>query len=236
MSHLSHRCCLIIAAAVVVSTSSCDRSSSGGGVTEAQGTATTAAQGADKPPAVPQPTEMQPGGAPSVGTLAADRLDVSNLDDASLAAVTQSVQERIAQTAQLAEAFSQSRDVKDTSHQIALVQTDSMTTDQLLFQRLNLLPHVTSVSHQIDVDATNSLRTLQGDRRQTFDTDYLDAQRHALSEFIPMFDRMFSAARSPELKAAIDRHRTDLEIALQSVARLQEKTNPGVTNRQPPSP
>lgn len=97
-----------------------------------------------------------------------------------------------------------------------------MTTDQSLFQRLNLLPHVSAVSHQIDVDATNSLRTLQGDRRQTFDTDYLDAQRHALSEFIPMFDRMLSVARSAELKTDIARHRTDLEAALQAIARLQE--------------
>jgi hypothetical protein len=222
MSRLIHPCSLLLVAAVLASTSSCDRSSSGGGVAEPQGTTTPAGQVADKPPAAPQKTEEQPGGAPSVGTLTADRLDVSNLDDASLAAVMQSVQERVAQTAQLAETSSQSRDVKDTSHQIALVQTDSMTTDQSLFQRLNLLPRDSSVSHQIEVDATNSLRTLQGDRRQTFDTDYLDAQRQALSEFIPMFDRMLSVARSPELKVDIARRRTDLEIALQSIAHLQE--------------
>jgi hypothetical protein len=223
MSHLTHTCLLVLLASELSGTSACARSSSGGGVAEPQGTATARA--------VPDQAEEQPGGAPSVVNLTPD---VSSLDDASLAAVMQSVHQRLAQQAQLAESRSPSRDVKDASHQFGLAQADMMNGDQSLFERLSLLPRVSPVSTQIDTEGTQTLLALQGDGAGAFDGDYLEAQRRALTDFITMFDRMVSAARSPELKVDVARQRVDMAVELQSVFKLQERPSPGATSLPAP--
>jgi hypothetical protein len=200
----------------------CDRPSSGGGGPELPPT----------PPTTPQAsatTEVH--GTDISGPQAA--LDVSTLDDAGLAAVLQSIHLRIVQEAQLAETGAKAREVKDAARETALFHADVMTTYQSLFQRLNVVPRVNTVSERIDADATNATNALHGDRGIAFDRAYLEWQSGALGESLQLFDRILSVAKSPELKTEIARNKGEVQAQLQTVSHLQQTLNPGVTNMQP---
>jgi predicted outer membrane protein len=234
MAHFRHLRSGVVVASLLAGASSCNRSS--------EGTASPSPQGGTVPQAAAAPIEMPIGAAPQepaqspmqsqVQPSFRTKLDVSNLDDASLAAVMQSLHERIAQEAQLAEGSAQDAEVKRLSYEVGALHSDVMATDQTVLQRANILPRVSPVSQQIDDDAANTLRALRNDRGAAFDRDYLDAESRALQESIQLFDRMLAVAKGPEVKAEITRNRPDLVANEESVSKLQHSLRPGVTSQQ----
>jgi hypothetical protein len=207
----------------------CDRSSSGGAGPSSQSTTSPQAIGGLPPATATTTTESDIAGA-------APSFDVSNLGDPGLAAVLISLHQRIGQEAQLAATAGMAREVKEQAHETAMFHSDLITSYRGLFQRLTLVPRDNLVSRQIDADAANALQTLRRARAATFDSDYLEWQSRSLREALQLFEGMIPAATNPDLQAEIARHRTAVQAQLQTVSRLQETLNPGVTNRQAPSP
>ena len=157
---------------------------------------------------------------------------VSNFDDANVAAVLQSVHQRIAEQAQLAEHFAEWVALRSFSHTLDTAHSDALRAEQGLYQRLDVVPHASAVSQQIDADATHAIETLRGDRGGTFDQDYLDGQARTFHESIVQLDRIYGVAREPELKEEIARSRRDLVTGMQSITQLQQTMNGSVTDMQ----
>jgi uncharacterized protein DUF4142 len=212
MAHLdlSSRVVIVLA---LLGACACDRPSSAG-----PGTAPT-------PATEPAPTVFS--GAPTT-------LDVSNLGDPGLAAVLRSLHTRIAQEAQIGATSARAREVKDMAHETSLFHTDALTTYQGLFQRLSIVPRANRTSSLIDGDGANAMQALRGTRGATFDEDYLAWQSRALGEALELSDRILAAAKSAELRSEVARNRSELQAQLQTVSRLQQSLNRGVTNQQAP--
>jgi hypothetical protein len=230
MDRLRNACPDAIVALVLIGALACDAPSNGASTTAPPPSVVAAQTSPTEPlPIAPTPhqaSQEQPhGGVEST-------LDVSHLDDPSVAAVLQSIHERIAQQAQLAEHSARSADVKQLSHDLGTLHSDVLTTEQYLFQRLSIVPRVGAVSGQIDTDASNAIKTLRGERGSTFDRDYLEVQSRTLREAVDLFDRMYGVIQSAELKSEIARSRPDIVAGMQSVSRLQQTLNLGVANQQ----
>jgi predicted outer membrane protein len=220
--------CLALGSLILLSGAvACESPTSGGPTSTGAPPGSAAPQSAQAHAAndVPPGAAQEQAGAPAVP-------DVSTLDDYSLAAVIQSTHQRIAQQAQLAERSTQSADVKQLSHDMFALHSDVLSKEQALFQQLNLVPHASVVSQQIDADASRTLQTLRSDHGNAFDHDYLDAQLQTFRDAIQLFDRMYPVAKAQDLKGEIAHNRPDLVAGMQYVSRLQEQMNLGVTNRQ----
>ena len=235
MVHLCRSRSMVGVALLVLGGPACDRPSSGGPPGSAQTTpspqavagATTTSSLEQAP--TPQATTEAPGGAPAPTTT----LDVSGLDDAALAAVLQSIHLAIAQEAQVAEATTKTQEVARLAHEMSLLHTHVLTTDQTLFQQLAIVPRVNAVSRQIDADTANVVAALRDARDGSFDREYLERLTLRLQESGQLFDRMIAVARAADLKAELSRNRADLANQLLEASRVEQGLRPGVTNMQP---
>jgi predicted outer membrane protein len=208
----------VVAAFLMAGAAGCEPSSSGGVPTPSPGSSGPQATQAQLP---------QQAAAPVAS-------DVSMLDDPGVAAVLESVHGRIAEQAKVAERTSLSTSVKQLSRDMGALHSDVLTSEQGLFQRLNVAPRPTVVSQQIDSDTTSAIEALRNDRPGVFDREYLEDQSRAFREAIDLFDRMYAVAKAPELRSEIARNRPDLVAGMQAIVQLQQAMNPGITERQGP--
>jgi predicted outer membrane protein len=186
----------------------------------------------DEPTATDHPTEA-PSGASALPVSAA--LDVSTLDDAGLAGVVHSFHHGIAQQAQLAERSSRSTELAQAAHEMRLLHSDTMTTDDALFLRLGIVRRASPVSRRVDAESERTLRALRATHGAAFDHAYLQDQRRTLQESLQVFAQAASVARSPHLTDELLRDRDDVEENLRAISREQRSSGIGVTNLQPPS-
>jgi hypothetical protein len=211
MSHLRTVRSAVAVALVLPFAPGCDRTASGGNATSNRTTTAPA-----ETSTAPQP----------------DLVAVSNFDDTNVAAVLQSVHQRIAEQSQLAEHYAEWVALRTLSHELDASHSDALRVEQGLYQRLDLVPHASAVSQRIDADATRAIEALRGDRGGTFDQDYLDGQARTIHESIVQLDRVYAVAREPELKEEIARSRRDLVAGMRSITQLQQTMNGSVTNMQ----
>jgi hypothetical protein len=240
MIKLESKASTIALALLVFGASACDRSSGADVSPSPQGsTSPQAAVAPETPPAAATTTQQAQASTATPGTDisgAPTALDVSNLDDPGQAAVLQSLHQRIAQEAQLAATNAGSQDVKQQARDASAFHMAAIASYQKLFKRLGFVPRVNPASQQIDTDAASVTQALGGLRGADFDREYLDRQSKALGESLQVFDRILSVAKSSDLKAEIQRNTGDIEAQRRTVVRLQHAFEPGVTNKQPPSP
>jgi predicted outer membrane protein len=230
----------LLATASLAGALACDRPNGGTGVTSQQGS--NAPQESTQPSG--QPTAQAPApsstGQPSgSGTMATNAtqttVDVSNLDDAGLAGVLQSLHQRIVEIAQLGESDAKSRDVKQLAHDLDSHHTDTITGDQKLFQRVSIVPKQTPASQQIDADRVASIKTLRGAKPGEFDRRFLDVQGHAVSESLLVLDHMAGIARNADLKAELTNQKPQFSDDAKAIGRAQQGISRGVTAPQPSS-
>jgi predicted outer membrane protein len=190
--------------------------------------------GVDDEAATDHPTEA-PSGVPASTPPVSASLDVSTLDDAGLAGVLHSFHQRIAQQAHLAERSSRSTELAQVAHEMRLLHSDTLTTDDALFRRFGIVPRASRVSRRVDADSERTLHALRTARGADFDHAYIQDQTRTLKESLQVFAQAASVARSPHLMEEFLRNRDDVEENLEAVSREQQSSAIGVTNMHPPS-
>jgi predicted outer membrane protein len=234
MAHPGRRFSTIGIALLALGASACARSSGDDtGATPQSLPSSNPIAGVDDEPTSDHPEA--PIGVPAPPPPVSAALDVSTLDDAGLAGVLHSFHQRIAQQAHLAERASRSTDLAQVAHEMRLLHSDTMTTDDALFGRLGIVPRASQVSRRVDADSERTLRALRTVHGAAFNHAYLQDQTRTLQESLEVFAQAASVARSPHLMEEFLRDRDDVEENLVAVSREQRSSDIGVTNLQPPS-
>lgn len=162
--------------------------------------------------------------------------EVSTLDDAQLAAVLQSLHQRLERGDELAEQAGQAKELRDLAHQSSELESDLVTRDDYVVGRLSLTPRVTLASQRIDNGAERAVQTLSTTRGGAFDHDYLAWRIQALKDSLEVLDAAESTATNGALRTEVARDRSELAPELRAFTSLQQSGGPGVASPQPPSP
>lgn len=176
------------------------------------------------------------GGATGSTSAMGGAMDVSSLNDAQLAAVTQAINQGEIQAAQLAEQKSTSPDVKRFARDMLSSHRNIMNEEQSVLSQAQITPSDNAVSQQLRTDAQSEMSTLEGMRGRDFDKEYVDAQIKDHNKAIELLDRIIPNIKNPQLKAQLQNARPRLEAHLREVERLQQKMQQGSTNKQNQSP
>ena len=154
-------------------------------------------------------------------------MDVSNLDDAQVAAVVQALNSGEIQQAQLAQSKAKSPDVKRFAQKMITAHRDMQTSDAALFSRLQITPSDNAVSNQLKTDVQNNMSTLQSMTGRDFDRDYIDGQVRAHNRALELVDRMAMNVKSSELRTSLQNARTKIEQHLRDAERIQQTLSQG---------
>jgi predicted outer membrane protein len=226
MAHIHDIRSAVILGSLILGAAACDRSSSGG----------TASPTAPQPaPSVANDTASHVGSAAEAPrTAEAANIDLTGLDDRGLAAVLESLRQRVDDEGALAQNAARSPDVRDLAKQIDAMQTGMTAADQNLFRRIDLTPQDNAASRQIDTDRANTVQSLRQLRGMDFDREYLEFTRQGVHQSMKLLDRMVDMTKNADLKSQFMSTRSVFADNLKSITNLQRQMSPGVTNMQPP--
>jgi predicted outer membrane protein len=187
-------------------------------------------------------TMMQPGsrdaverapGDPVVATNPATSSpegNVASLDDAHLAALVQTANDRAIRVARLGESRVTDREVKRLAHDVATSHLDAQNKLRARLAALGIEPASSTGSDQMHTDVGGDLVTLQSTHGKAFDSAYVDAQVRELGRAVELIDRVAEHIKSPELKEAVEGMRSKLEMNMRLVRSVREAVRSGTTN------
>jgi predicted outer membrane protein len=160
--------------------------------------------------------------------------ELSQLDDAQLAAVVQAVNDGEIRIAQLVESRTTNADVKRLAHELLVSHQVLLSKDRALWARLNLTPSASAISARVDADTQNEVALLTGVRGDSFDRDYVELQVQDQNSAIELVGRIIPDLKRADFKAGLKSARSKLEGHLRMAESTQESlAGKGVTDRQP---
>jgi putative membrane protein len=159
-------------------------------------------------------------------------MDVSNLNDAQLAAVVDALNQGEIQAARVAQTRASSPEVKRFATEMVTAHRDMQNHSKAMLTRLQITPSDNAVSNQLKTDSDTSLAGLQGLRGRDFDRMYMDDQVRMHNRALELVDRMIPNAKSPEFKSELQNARMKISTHLQDAERIQSSMQKGTTNPQ----
>jgi putative membrane protein len=175
------------------------------------------------------------GGAGTMGATSAmgGTADVSNLSDAQVAGVLQTINQGATQEAQLAQSKASMPEVKRFARDMMTTHRSVQTKENALFSRLQVTPTDSAASNQLRSDTQNQLTTLQSMKGKDFDQSFMDAQVRHHNDALDLIDRMSPNVKSSELKSELQSMRSKVDARLREAERIQQSIGQGKTNTQP---
>jgi putative membrane protein len=160
-------------------------------------------------------------GAPN--TMGGSSMDVSNLNDAQVAAVLQALNASEIQQAQLAMSKAKSPDVKRFAQKMLMAHREMQTTQATLLTRVHITPSDNAVSNQLKSDTQNEMTTLQSLSGRDFDRDYIDAQVRGHNHALELIDHMAPNVQNSEFRTDLQNARPKIEQHLKDAERIQQR-------------
>ena len=160
--------------------------------------------------------------------------ELSQLDDAQLAAVVQAVNEGEIRIAQLVESRTTNAEVKTLAHALLVSHQALLSKDTALWARLHLTPNASAISARVDADTQTEVTLLTSVLGDAFDRDYVELQVQDQNSAIELARRIVPDLKRADFKAGLKAARSELEGHLRMAESTQESlTAKGVTERQP---
>jgi predicted outer membrane protein len=153
--------------------------------------------------------------------------ELSQLDDAQLAAVVQAFDDGEIRIAQLVEGRTTNDQVKRLAHDLLVSHQSMLFSDKALWSRLHVAPIANAVSARVDADTQNELTLLTSVRGDSFDRDYVELQIRDQKGAIELVGRIVPKLNSASFKAALNAARSRLEGHVRLAESAQESLSAG---------
>jgi predicted outer membrane protein len=159
--------------------------------------------------------------------------ELSQLDEAQLAAVLQAFDDGEIRVAQLVEDRTTNADVKRLAHDLMVSHQALLSGDKALWSRLHITPSANLISARLNADSQNEVTLLTSIYGDKFDRDYVDLQVQDHNSAIELIGRIIPDLKSAAFRAGLKAALPKLQAHLRMAESAQESLEKGVTDRQP---
>jgi predicted outer membrane protein len=176
------------------------------------------------------------GGDNDVANVAGES-ELSQLDEAQLAAIVQAFDDGEIRLAQLVERKTTNDQVKRLAHDLLVSHQSLLSSDKALCSGLHIAPIANAISARVNASTQNQVNLLTGVLGDSFDRDYVELQIRDQNGAIELVGRIIPNLKSARFKVALNAARSRLEGHVRMAQSTQESmSGKGVTERKPTEP
>jgi putative membrane protein len=158
---------------------------------------------------------------------------LSQLNDAQIAAVLEALNDGEIRIAEMAEATTSKPEVRRLAHELSVDHQAMLSKEKGLWSRLHITPQANPVSGQLDSDTQTDVTKLTAAQGDQFDREYVDMQVRAHHQAIDLIDRLLPYVKNNEIRSDLEAARPKLEMHLRMAQQVSDSMKKGVTERQP---